>query len=254
MPAEATRLLTGNEVRPTASSGKKNPTIVVGMSGGVDSSTAAAVLLSRDYPVIGLTMQLWDQRRLAEADPSLPQSSEGRCCSSNDVYDARRVAEQLDIPFYVVNFQRQFEQTVVQPFVSEYLEGRTPIPCTLCNNHVKFDQLLVTTRQIGAEMVATGHYARVEFDADRGRYPAAKSGGQDQGSVLFSFWTLAGAVEPGAFSPGLPAQAASQAVGVRASSGGCGKAGKPRDLLRAGRRLQAVPGSLPARARDSDLG
>ncbi len=170
MPAEATRLLTGNEVRPTASSGKKNPTIVVGMSGGVDSSTAAAVLLSRDYPVIGLTMQLWDQRRLAGADPSLPQSSEGRCCSSNDVYDARRVAEQLDIPFYVVNFQRQFEQTVVQPFVSEYLEGRTPIPCTLCNNHVKFDQLLVTARQIGAEMVATGHYARAEFDADRGRY------------------------------------------------------------------------------------
>jgi tRNA-specific 2-thiouridylase len=120
--------------------------------------------------VVGLTMQLWDQRRLAQVDPTAPKTVEGRCCSGNDVYDARRVAEHLNFPFYVINYQRQFEEKVVRPFVAEYLDGRTPIPCTLCNNHVKFDQLLATARQIGAEYLATGHYARVEYDGERGRY------------------------------------------------------------------------------------
>lgn len=187
MSSEATLLLQGNERRATAAPERKNPTVVVGMSGGVDSSTAAAILLSRGYPVVGLTMQLWDQRRLAEVDPSLPQAGEGRCCSLNDVYDARRVAEQLDIPYYVVNFQKQFEKTVVQPFVSEYMEGRTPIPCTLCNNHVKFDQLLVTARQIGAEMLATGHYARVEFDAARERYLLRRAVDESKDQSYFLF-------------------------------------------------------------------
>ncbi|GAA3760335.1 tRNA 2-thiouridine(34) synthase MnmA [Terriglobus aquaticus] len=138
-------------------------TIAVAMSGGVDSSTVAALLKREGHNLIGLTLQLWDQRRLAGHE-GMPEAVQGRCCSIDDVYDARRVAEQLGIPYYVVNHQRRFEQDVVQPFVNEYLNGRTPIPCTLCNNHLKFDQLLTTARQIGATKVATGHYARVEFD------------------------------------------------------------------------------------------
>ncbi|MBV8893962.1 MAG: tRNA 2-thiouridine(34) synthase MnmA [Acidobacteria bacterium] len=144
-------------------------TIAVAMSGGVDSSTVAAILSAQGHNVIGLTMQLWNQRRLAGRD-GMPPAVEGRCCSLDDVYDARRVAETIGIPFYVVNHERRFENEVVRPFVREYLTGRTPIPCSLCNNHVKFDQLLTIAQQIGAEKLATGHYARVGFDQDVGRW------------------------------------------------------------------------------------
>jgi len=140
-------------------------TIAVAMSGGVDSSTVAAMLCQQGYPVVGLTLQLWNQRRLAGHN-GMPESVHGRCCSIDDVYDARRVAETLGIPYYVVSQEKRFEQDVVRPFVAEYLSGRTPIPCILCNNHLKFDQLLITARQIGADLLATGHYARNEFDDD----------------------------------------------------------------------------------------
>ena len=152
--------------RPIQASG----TIAVAMSGGVDSSTVAAMLRAEGSEVIGLTLQLWDQNRLA-GKPGVPAGPKtGRCCSLDDVYDARRVAETLDIPYYVVNQQERFENDVVRPFVNEYLAGRTPIPCSLCNNHLKFDQLLLTARQIGAERIATGHYARNEYDPARGRW------------------------------------------------------------------------------------
>src|ERR1051326_4606624 len=144
-------------------------TIAVAMSGGVDSSTVAAMLRAEGHKVVGLTMQLWNQRRLA-GHPGMPEQVQGRCCSLDDVYDARRVAESIGIPYYVINHEDRFERDVVQPFVEEYLSGRTPIPCSLCNNHLKFDQLLTIAQQIGADAVATGHYARVEFDSSTSRW------------------------------------------------------------------------------------
>jgi len=151
----------------------ENTTIAVAMSGGVDSSTVAAILArggDGSNTVVGLTLQLWDQTRLAgkHGIPDAPKA--GRCCSLDDVYDARRVAEQLGIPYYVVNQEERFERDVVRPFVDEYLVGRTPIPCSLCNDHIKFDQLLKTARSIGAERIATGHYAVNEYDERRSRW------------------------------------------------------------------------------------
>ncbi len=162
------------------------PIIAVAMSGGVDSSTVAAMLRAEGYSLVGLTLQLWNQRRLAGRE-GMPETVQGRCCSIEDVYDARRVAEQLGIPYYLVNAQERFEAEVVRPFVDEYLHGRTPIPCTLCNNHLKFDQLLLTARQIGADRIATGHYARNRFDPDRGRWILSRPADLTKDQTYFLF-------------------------------------------------------------------
>jgi len=163
--------------------------IVVAMSGGVDSSTTAALLQARGHDIVGLSMQLWDYTRAestaGKSEEELKKS--GTCCSIDDIHDARRVARFLNLPFYVVNFEKAFEQEVVVPFVESYLAGETPIPCVRCNTFMKFDHLLNRATQIGAAKLATGHYARVRFNETTGRHELLRGvdAGKDQSYFLF---------------------------------------------------------------------
>lgn len=143
--------------------------IAVAMSGGVDSSAAAALLKEQGHELVGFTMQLWNQRRMINTDEHgdpLPS----RCCSMDDVYDARRVAEGLGFPFYVLNLERDFDNAVVEPFVQSYLSGETPIPCVACNSRLKFASLDKMAISLGCDKVATGHFARVIHDEENDRY------------------------------------------------------------------------------------
>jgi tRNA-uridine 2-sulfurtransferase len=154
--------------------------IVVAMSGGVDSSVAAALLAEAGHEVIALSMQLYDQRE--------GEHGYGSCCSLDDLHDAGRVARRLNIPHYIVNFEKEFQQTVVANFVREYVAGRTPIPCAHCNSDLKFATLLGRAHAFGADVVATGHYARVELVAETGRYRLRRGldAAKDQSYFLFS--------------------------------------------------------------------
>jgi len=162
--------------------------IAVAMSGGVDSSAAAALLKDEGHELVGFTMQLWNQRRGISTDENgdpLPS----RCCSLDDVYDARRVAESLGFPFYVLNLEKDFERDVVEPFVESYLSGETPIPCVACNSRLKFASLDKMAISLGCDKVATGHYARVIYDEAANRYRLFRSTNRWKDQTYF-LWEL----------------------------------------------------------------
>lgn len=147
--------------------------VVVGMSGGVDSSVAAYLLKNAGYDVIGVTMQIWQDEEVAAQEES------GGCCGLSAVDDARRVAYALDIPYYVMNFKKEFKDAVIDYFAEEYVKGNTPNPCIACNRYVKWESLLKRSLDIGADYIATGHYARV-VQLDNGRYTLKKSATEDK--------------------------------------------------------------------------
>ena len=135
---------------------EKKPRVLVAMSGGVDSSAAAALLVEQGYEVIGVTMQVWDYSQ-CNIEEGL-----GTCCSSSDVDDARSVADTLGIPFYVIDCEEEFKEKVINPFVNDYMNGKTPLPCVNCNTYLKFDHLIEKMEELECDYLATGHYARVE--------------------------------------------------------------------------------------------
>lgn len=196
--------------------------VVVGMSGGVDSSVAAALLKEQGYDVVGIMLRLWAEPPAAGEDAG--QARENACCSLESMSDARRVAAQLDIPFYVINVEEPFRETIVDYFYDEYRAGRTPNPCLRCNRYIRFTLLLERALALGADYLATGHYARVDDDPVTGlrRLRRATDASKDQSYVLhvLSQYQLSHALFPlGGFSkPEVRAMAAERGLPVAAKA------------------------------------
>lgn len=181
MGKEKLKLVEGQGLWGFMGKGKKNIRVAVAMSGGVDSSLVAALLKEEGYEVIGLTMRVWEYKPEQEGISR-------RCCAPEDIHDARRVADQIDIPHYVINLRQSFEEEIVNYFIKEYLQSHTPNPCIRCNEKIKFGLLLRRAEELGAVALATGHYTRIIWQADKGRYTLwrGRDRQKDQSYFLFS--------------------------------------------------------------------
>lgn len=164
----------------SSSSVRTKKRVLVAMSGGVDSSVAAALLVDQGYEVIGATMQVWDYSQ-CDID-----EGNGTCCSSLDVDDARAVADKIKIPFYVINCESKFKEKVIDPFVSDYLKGQTPLPCVNCNTYLKFDHLIHKMKELDCDYLATGHYAQIEMDNGKSFIATSEDDWKDQTYFLFT--------------------------------------------------------------------
>ena len=167
----------------TNSSSSNLPLVLVAMSGGVDSALAAALVKERGHPALGVTMKLWDYAEVG----GQPEARDGRCCSLDTIAGARNTADRLGIPYYVMDMTVPFRATVIDDFIAEYRAGRTPNPCVVCNNKIKWDALYLRAREVGAELIATGHYARVRHNPESGRWELLRGvdATRDQSYVLY---------------------------------------------------------------------
>ena len=217
------------------------------MSGGVDSSVAAALLAYAGYDVVGVTLQLYDHGAALK--------KQGACCAGQDIHDARRVADALGIPHYVLDYESRFRSQVMEDFADTYLKGSTPIPCVRCNQTVKFKDLLATARDLGADCMATGHYIRRSVDADGAHAPCSR-GRSGPRSILLPVRDHARPARLPALPARRHAQAGRAARSLGARAAGCGKTRQPGHLLRPCRqvfrhRREAAPGRCRRRATSS---
>ena len=205
---------------------------MVGMSGGVDSSATAALLLEQGYDVVGITLKLWPQDCVSRA--------EDKCCGPQAVTDARAVCHKLGIPYYLIDEAAEFQTQVIQYFADEYKAGRTPNPCVMCNQNLKFGRLIERADQLGAEFIATGHFARIEQSADDGRDAAQARARPAQGPELFPVLAAAGSTGARHVPAGRKDQERHPRGGAALPAQDRRQGGEHGDLLRAGQRLRQV--------------